>query len=67
VPDVSMKMFAGLVINGPLGSNYNVQAASDLAGSNWTTLTNLTLTTHPYIFIDYNSPTNAQQFYRVVP
>lgn len=61
-----IKMFAGVVVDGPLGSNYLIQAASNLS-SNWTTLTNLALPSQPYIYIDYNSPTNVQQFYRVVP
>ena len=65
-PSVGLKMFAGLVINGPIGSNYNVQATSALGIPNWITLTNVTLQTQPYVYIDYRSPTNAQQFYRVV-
>jgi hypothetical protein len=52
-------------VDGPLGSNYFIQAASNLTG-NWTTLTNVALPSQPYIYIDYNSPTNAQQFYRAV-
>ena len=66
-PAVDLKMFAGLILNGPIGSNYNVQATSALGPTNWTTLTNVTLLTRPYIYIDYRSPTNPQQFYRVVP
>lgn len=66
-PAVDLKMFAGLIINGPIGSNYNVEATSALGPANWTTLTNVTLETQPYIYIDYRSPTNAQQFYRVAP
>jgi photosystem II stability/assembly factor-like uncharacterized protein len=58
--------FAGLVVDGPLGSNYLIQAASNLPG-NWTTLTNVTVPWGPYFYIDYSSPTNAQQFYRAVP
>jgi len=66
-PVLDLKMFAGLVINGPIGSNYNVQATSALGTPNWTTLTNVTLQINPYIYIDYRSPTNAQQYYRIVP
>ena len=65
-PAVDLKMFAGLIINGPIGSNYNVQATSALGTPNWITLTNVTLQTQPYVYIDYRSPTNDQQFYRVV-
>ena len=64
---VSIKMFAGIILNnGQIGSNYLIQATSNLSTSNWTTLTNVTLPTNPYIYIDYSSPTNPQQFYRAV-
>jgi photosystem II stability/assembly factor-like uncharacterized protein len=58
--------FAGVVLDGPIGSNYLIQAASNLPG-NWTTLTNAALPWGPYFYIDYSSPTNPQQFYRAVP
>jgi hypothetical protein len=63
---VDIKMFAGVIVNGPLGSNYLIEASSNLL-SDWTTLTNVALPTQPYIFIDYDSPADAQQFYRAVP
>jgi hypothetical protein len=63
---VDIQMFAGVVVNGPIGSNYLIQATSSLPGG-WTTLTNVALPTQPYIYIDYGSPTNARQFYRAVP
>jgi len=64
---LNINMYAGLNIVGPLGANYNVQSIPALNGSNWTTLTNISLPSQPYIYIDYNSPTNAVQFYRAVP
>ena len=65
---VNIKLFAGIVIqNGQIGSNYLIQATSTLNGSNWTTLTNVTLPSNPFFYIDYSSYTNSQQFYRAVP
>jgi hypothetical protein len=64
---VDIKMFAGIIVDGPLGSNYLIQATANLASTNWTTLTNVALPTQPYIYIDYSSPTNSLQFYRAVP
>ena len=65
---VKIKMFAGIILNnGNIGSNYLIQATANLASSNWTTLTNVTLPSNPYIYIDYSSYTNSQQFYQVVP
>jgi hypothetical protein len=66
-PAVNLKLFAGLIINGAIGSNYNIQATSVLGATNWVTLTNVTLQTDPYIYVDYRSWTNTQQFYRIVP
>lgn len=64
---LQLKMFAGLIINGQLGGSYSIQSTPTIGGTNWTTVTNITLTTLPYTFIDYRSPTNSQQFYRVIP
>jgi len=65
--NVSIKMFAGIILNnGQIGSNYLIQATANLNSSNWTTLTNVTLPSNSYIYIDYSSYTNNQQFYRVV-
>jgi hypothetical protein len=66
VGTIGIQMFAGVIVNGPLGSNYLIQAASGLPGG-WTTLTNVALPSQPYIYIDYSSPTNPRQFYRAVP
>lgn len=64
---VSIKMFAGIILNnGQIGSNYLIQATANLSTSNWTTLTNVTLPSNPYIYVDYSSYTNGQQFYRAV-
>ena len=57
---VDIKMFAGVIVNGPLGSNYLIQASANLLNG-WTTLTNVALPTQPYIYIDYRSPTNSAQ------
>jgi len=64
---LNLAMYAGLDIIGPIGANYNIQSIPALNGTNWTTLTNISLPMQPYIYIDYNSPTNSRQFYRAVP
>jgi len=66
VSGVDIKRFAGVVVNGLMGSNYLIQATTNLAGG-WIALTNIMVSTLPYVYIDYNSPTNQQQFYRAVP
>ncbi len=64
---LNLNMYAGLEIVGPIGANYNIQANSNMNGSNWTTVTNISLPTQPYYWIDYTSPTNSKQFYRALP
>jgi hypothetical protein len=67
-PQVSLKLFAGIIVdNAHVGSNYLIQATASLGSSNWTTLTNVTMPSQPYIYVDYRSYTNGQQFYQVVP
>jgi uncharacterized repeat protein (TIGR03803 family) len=66
VGNIAIQMFAGVVINGPVGTNYVIQSTSNL-NNGWTTRTNLALPSQPYIYIDYSSPTNPQQFYRAGP
>ncbi len=63
---VDIHLLAAVYVNGPIGSNYLIQATSNLLSS-WTTLTNVALPTQPYIYIDYSSVTNKQQFYRALP
>jgi len=62
----NLSLYAGLNIYGPLGASYAIQSTPNLA-SNWTVLTNLALPAQPYVYIDYRSATNKQQFYQAVP
>ncbi len=63
-----MKLFPQLTINGPAGTNYDLQSAAVSGGiTNWTTLTNFNLASLPFIYLDYSVATNSQPPYRVVP
>jgi DNA-binding beta-propeller fold protein YncE len=63
-----LKMFAGLVISGPIGAAYRIEFAPNVGGhpSGWQTLTNLTLTTNPEVFIDDTSPNASSRFYQAI-
>jgi hypothetical protein len=64
---VDLKMFAGVIIVAPVGSNYRIDYTPALADPpQWTVLTNVTLPSTPYVFIDFDSPTQAKRFYRAV-
>ena len=66
---VDLKMFAGVVIDGPLNSQYRVDYTTDVntPTTNWIVLTNIALPTRPYIYFDAASPTSLRRFYRAVP
>ncbi len=57
----------GLTITGTVGLVCEIQYASELAPTNtWLSLTNLTLTSSPYLWFDLTSAGAAQRFYRAV-
>ena len=62
-----LKMLAAVYLIGPMGKSYRIDAAPQVAPTNWTTLTNVTVSTQPFIYVDYSSATNRMQFYRTVP
>ncbi len=62
---VDIRMFAGIVVNGIVGTNYTIQSTPALSATNWVTLTNIDLPSSPYIYIDYSSITNPSRYYRV--
>lgn len=64
---LKLNTYAGLNILGPLGANYSIQSIPALGGTTWTVLTNISLPTQPYIYIDYSSATNALRFYQALP
>jgi hypothetical protein len=64
---LDIKLLVALYLTGPIGSEYRIEYTPVLGPTNWTTLTNITLPTQPYIYVDYDTPTAPQRFYRAVP
>ena len=59
----------GVILNASLRSSqsYHIQANTNLASTNWITLTNFTAGTAPIFHYTNKPPTNTlQQFYRIV-
>jgi hypothetical protein len=54
-----------LMVQGPVGSNYVVQASTDLV--NWQTITNFLSTTWLTYFTDPTATNNPYQFYQLIP
>jgi hypothetical protein len=64
---INLNMLAAVYVTGPLGAQYLIESTPALGPTNWITLTNVTITSQPYIYVDYSTPTNKYQFYRAVP
>jgi hypothetical protein len=70
--NVSIGLFAGVIIQGTVGNNYNIQSTINLSDPNsWVTVTNITLTSPIQIWNDDSSdvhnPSNPQKYYQVLP
>ena len=58
-------MFAGVVIDGLPGRTYRIESTPDLVlTNNWLFRTNLSLPVSPLVWIDYDSPSTTNRFYR---
>jgi len=65
---LTVNMYAGLTIDGDVGQMYQVQYVPAFGNQfNWQTLTNVTLTNAPYLFIDVDSARVPGRFYRALP
>lgn len=53
-------------IYGAVGSTNQILTVSDLTQTNWSALTNITVTQNPYTFMDTVTPAVSQRFYRVI-
>ena len=63
-----LKMYAGVNVYGPAGSNCVVQYATNLtAPVTWMPLQSVIIVTNPTVIIDYDSPEQPKRFYRTVP
>ncbi|HEY9174109.1 MAG TPA: immunoglobulin domain-containing protein [Verrucomicrobiae bacterium] len=64
----ALKMYAGVNVYGPAGSNCVVQYTTNLTEPvSWAPLQSVTIVTNPTVIIDYDSPEQAKRFYRTVP
>ncbi len=55
-----------LTIRSDLGVTNQIECTTDLGHGSWVVLTNLAVTQSPYGFVDVNSASGVQRFYRVV-
>ncbi len=60
----SINLYAGIWISGLAGATYEIDYRTSLASGTWSNLTTLVLSNSPALFIDTNSPSYNQRFYR---
>ncbi|MEO8428614.1 MAG: LamG-like jellyroll fold domain-containing protein [Verrucomicrobiota bacterium] len=66
-PTLDLHLYAGITIDGTVGLNYRVDYTESLAPTtNWLALTNLTLTSSPFLLFDIQSTNSPKRFYRAV-
>jgi len=68
--NVSLGLFAGVILQGTVGYSYTIQATTDLSNTNsWVTLTNVTLTSPIQIWDDNSVDVHksAARYYQVIP
>ena len=63
---LAIQMYPGISIQGALGGTYNLQFTDSLNNTNWVSLTNIFLSSSPYLFFDTTSTNRALRFYRAV-
>ena len=60
-------LFMGMVFQGTVGGQYRVEYANSATAPSWQSLTNLSLPSSPYLFIDTTARAGAaQRYYRLV-
>jgi formylglycine-generating enzyme required for sulfatase activity len=66
-PTLGLNLFAGVNINGTVGSVYVVQSTANPAQTNsWTSLAFLQLPATNYLFVDTSAPATQSRFYRAL-
>jgi choice-of-anchor C domain-containing protein len=61
----SVNMYAGIMVDGPLGSTNKIQYVNNLTDTNWITLDTIILSNNPTLYFDTNSTFFSHRFYRV--
>jgi probable HAF family extracellular repeat protein len=65
-PELAGVQLFGVKIGGAIGATYRVEFRPSAGASTWTTLTNVTLTASPQLWVDLQSVDNAHRIYRAV-
>lgn len=64
---IEIALYAGVRIAGTIGATYRIEFATEPDPTDWTAVTNIVLSTSPFLFFDTDSVTShARRFYRAV-
>lgn len=64
---ISIGQYPGIQINGTMGAAYQIQYSTNLVNGPWNTLTNVVLTSSPFLFFDTDSITShSSRYYQAV-
>lgn len=58
-----MLLYSGLTLRGAIGDKYLIEYQDSLQ-TNWQTISTVSLASPTYVYIDYDSPTHTNRFYR---
>ena len=62
----SINVYAGIWVGGLVGGTYEIDYQNSLSGGSWSNLTTIVLSNSPTLFIDTNSPSYSERFYRAL-
>lgn len=63
---LAIELYSGVLLQGPIGTTYQIQTAPRLPATTWTTVATLTLTNSPQSWLDPMPATAARRFYRAI-
>ena len=65
-PVLTLRMYAGLTIEGVINSVFRIEYKDSLDDVNWTPSSVISLPVSPFLWIDEQSPSGSKRFYRAV-
>jgi hypothetical protein len=65
-PILDLARYTGVTVYGTPGKSYRIDYATDLSTPVWVGLTNITVSSSPFFFLDLESAWPARRFYRAV-
>jgi hypothetical protein len=65
-PKLGIARYTGVAVEGTVGKNIRIDYATAVQQTNWTTLTNFSLPSSPFLYFDISSTNDSSRLYRAV-